>query len=306
MSDTLIKRSFVPGEEWVYYKFYCGAKTGDKVLEEAIIPAIERLKVNNLIDQWFFIRYADPDLHLRVRLHCSDVANIGEIIQTIYRFTQKMVEQELVWKVLLDTYQRELERYGANTMELSEQLFFFDSELFVKVLPYFRNTDGEVVRWLFALKSIDALLDSFQFSLDDKLLLLQELKSAFGKEFGMDQFLKGQLDAKFRKDRSLIEQALDSTSEKDSLIATLLNAIHEQRDVMKPIVLQILSMKQHAQLDIPFNDLMGSYIHMLVNRIFKSKQRMHEMVLYDFLYRYYKSTVARAKKHEGLAKAVKF
>ncbi len=34
---------------------------------------------------------------------------------------------------------------------------------------------------------------------------------------------------------------------------------------------------------------------MTMNRIFKSKQRVHEMVIYDFLYRYYSSNIAKMK-----------
>lgn len=34
---------------------------------------------------------------------------------------------------------------------------------------------------------------------------------------------------------------------------------------------------------------------MLMNRLFRSKQRVHEMVVYDFLWRYYKSAFAKAK-----------
>ena len=33
---------------------------------------------------------------------------------------------------------------------------------------------------------------------------------------------------------------------------------------------------------------MGSYAHMLMNRLFRSKNRLHEMVVYDLLYRHYK------------------
>ncbi|MFK7749084.1 MAG: lantibiotic dehydratase C-terminal domain-containing protein, partial [Kordia sp.] len=54
--------------------------------------------------------------------------------------------------------------------------------------------------------------------------------------------------------------------------------------------------KEDETLMMPINDLMGSYMHMLMNRLFKSKNRIHEMVCYDFLYRYYKSMIAR-KKH---------
>ncbi len=41
------------------------------------------------------------------------------------------------------------------------------------------------------------------------------------------------------------------------------------------------------------NHLMNSCMHMLINRIFKSQNRKHEMVYYDFLVQYYKSNVAR-------------
>ena len=43
------------------------------------------------------------------------------------------------------------------------------------------------------------------------------------------------------------------------------------------------------------NNLMSSYIHMTMNRLFKSKQRIHEMVVYDILFRYYKSELAKQK-----------
>ncbi len=58
------KRSFIPGSEWIYYKIYCGVKTADKILTETIKPLVEQLKMLNLIEKWFFIRYSDPDTHI--------------------------------------------------------------------------------------------------------------------------------------------------------------------------------------------------------------------------------------------------
>ncbi|GHV23349.1 hypothetical protein FACS1894174_09080 [Bacteroidia bacterium] len=43
------------------------------------------------------------------------------------------------------------------------------------------------------------------------------------------------------------------------------------------------------------NELLKSYIHMMLNRLFRSKNRMHEMVLYDFMFRYYTSGIAKEK-----------
>ena len=38
---------------------------------------------------------------------------------------------------------------------------------------------------------------------------------------------------------------------------------------------------------------LSSLIHMTMNRFFKSKNRLHEMVIYFFLYKYYDSYLAR-------------
>ena len=36
---------------------------------------------------------------------------------------------------------------------------------------------------------------------------------------------------------------------------------------------------------------------MMLNRLFRTQQRMHELVLYDYLFRYYNSMQAREKKN---------
>ena len=299
MGDPKLKRGFVLGEEWIYYKFYSGAKTADRILEEAIKPAVNHLLIKNKIDHWFFIRYADPDLHLRIRLHFAKPGSVGIIVRTIYKLISKFLEQELIWKVQTDTYQREIERYGLFTMELSEQIFFLDSNLFVNVFPYLKNPDGETQRWHFALKSIDNLLDCFQLSIEDKLRLLEGFKDNLGREFGINRFIKGQLDEKFAKERKGIEQCLNLTTENESSIATILPLLFVHKESVLPIAKEILKLCKEQPNGVHVNELIGSYIHMMMNRIFRSKQRTHELVIYDFLWRYYKSTIARLKAAEN-------
>jgi len=43
------------------------------------------------------------------------------------------------------------------------------------------------------------------------------------------------------------------------------------------------------------NYLLKSYIHMLVNRLFVSNQRKTELVIYEYLLKYYDSKIAREK-----------
>jgi hypothetical protein len=49
---------------------------------------------------------------------------------------------------------------------------------------------------------------------------------------------------------------------------------------------------------MPLDDLLGSYIHMMINRIVACEPRMHEMIMYDFMFRYYQSAIARAKSSD--------
>jgi thiopeptide-type bacteriocin biosynthesis protein len=298
MNYFVLKRSFILGEDWLYIKFYSGAQTADIILNEAIKPAVIQLLSKNKIDQWFFIRYADPDLHLRVRLLISKPSSIGIIIRTINKFIRKFVDQELIWKVQTDTYNREIERYGSHTMELSEKLFFLDSTLFLNVLPQFRNQQGEIQRWHFTLKSIDNLLDCFRFSNEQKLRLLGTLKLNFGEEFGINRSLKDQLNIKFSKEWKGIEKSMNYETENDSVISTLLDSLLVHRKKMTPVADEIILTLQQYPGEVILNELIASYIHMMMNRYFRSKQRVHELVLYDFLFRYYKSTIARLKATE--------
>ena len=75
----------------------------------------------------------------------------------------------------------------------------------------------------------------------------------------------------------------------------LFQMLDQKSSSLKPLSEEILKLEKDSQLEMPLNDLMASYSHMLINRLFKSKQRTHELVLYDFLHRYYKSEIARRK-----------
>lgn len=289
------KRTFIVGDEWLYYKFYTGPKTADVILTEMIKPVTEELLSQKIIDSWFFIRYADPQLHTRVRFHVSDPKNIAPIIQVIRSHSTPYFEKNLVWKIQVDTYQREVERYGINSMELSEKWFFYDSKMIVDMLSMIEGDEGERIRWLFGLRAVDTMLDDFDFDMERKFDLVTILRENFGREHGMNRNLKEQMEKKFRNDRVVINELMNRSKDQVSEMLPLFQFLAQKSAAVQPIAEQILTLNKNNQLGMPLNDLMASYSHMMVNRLFKSKQRTHEMVLYDFLHRYYKSEIARKK-----------
>ncbi len=290
---TKVQRDFILGDKWFYFKLYTGVKTADTLLLEVIEPLSEELLNNKLIDKWFFIRYSDPDFHLRVRFSICKLEAIGIIISKLNEYVKPYLENQFVSSMQVDTYSRELERYGKNTIEEAEALFYFDSRITIELLNLIEGDEGETYRWHFACMAVDYLLSDFQFSEEEKLNLMDNLQHGFGQEFGMNNQLKVQLDKKFRAER----QTIGSFISKENDFYTSFYQILEQKSKdTSPIITKILSLNQNNDLELNLNNLLSSYIHMLLNRIFKSKQRLNEMVVYSMLFRFYRSEIARKSK----------
>lgn len=294
-----VERNFSIGSEWLYYKFYSGIKTADKLLADVIRPLTEQLIEKKLIDHFFFIRYSDPDTHIRLRFHISDPANLGTVIMAVNKSINGYLERSLITKIQTDTYKRELERYGANTIELAEQFFFIDSVATLNLLDLIDGEEGEDIRWQFAVRSIDELLTSFGYTSAEKLTLLESLKGSFIQEHGGTKELKLQLDAKFRNVRKKVEDILDRTIDNEREILPLIELLEWKKEQLSPIALTILELRDKGKLQTGLNDLMASYIHMMLNRIFKARQRTFELVVYDLLYRNYKSLAGREKSKKN-------
>lgn len=291
MTKDESKRSFIIGDKWLYYKIYTGTKTADYLLTQIIKPLTEDLLQKQIIDQWFFIRYADPDQHLRVRFHCAETQNIGKVIDQLYPLLNKYQQEELIWKIQTDTYHRELERYGKNAIQDAEKYFYYDSKMIVDFLNLIEGAEGEELRWLFGIKAIDRLLDDFGYDMHRKEQLLEALKRAFGTEFKVDKAVKLQLDKKFRTERQKINWVLNLDVQNSADYAPIMEVLNTKSMAMPTIVANIISKTPENNLD----NVIGSYTHMLMNRLFRSKNRMHEMVLYYLMHKTYKSHLGAIK-----------
>ncbi len=282
------KRTYILGDEWLYYKLYCGARSSDVILTETIKPLTEDLLDKGLIDSWFFIRYGDPDSHIRIRFHLVDISKIGTVITQLNQVLQEYVAQHIIHKIQADTYLRELERYGTNTIEVSEELFFHDSTMLLHGISLIED---EELYFLFVVKAIQKLLDSFGYNEERKMRLLTANAQAFKNEFHADKRLNKQLDKKYRGIREKLTSFLES-SHTDEAYTVLDQIIAQKTEKSLQLTQQILQIHTAGQLEMQLDDIMSSYIHMLVNRAFRSKQRFYELVCYDFLVRYQKTKMS--------------
>lgn len=282
-----IERTSIIGGEWIYYKIYSGVEIADEIIR-IVNDISEKFVESKLIHLWFFIRYADPKRHLRIRFKCANSEAIALIINEMHGVLNPLIKQDLVWDVTLNSYNREIERYGENSMEYSETIFFYDS---VMVADYLNKFDDEMLRWLFSLKAIDSHLDLFQYNLNEKLDLLKALSQGFKNEFVQSKRINQSINDRYRLYREKIGKILDKSDDFKMLYEVLEN----KNKSLKRIAELIIDLDKKNKLIVDFNDLNSSYIHMLMNRLFPTDNRKMEMICYDFLHRYYKSKIAYNK-----------
>lgn len=294
-NKTSPKRNFEPYSEWVYYKIYTGTKTADKILIQHIDKITQRLSKEGIIKKWFFIRYADPKNHLRIRFLLSSSSSFNALNNLLQKALSPLVKNGLIWKIQTDTYQRELDRYGHSSIELSEDYFHVNSKSVLSVLKAISTDETANTRFILGLLGVAKLYEAFGYTIHSALPLIEQGAKSFGNEFGIQrsEALRDKIKDDYRKLSPEIEKALDEKSEHQDY-SKAMTQFNRQIKLCLPLLKQLQNTKHAKSLD----ELMPSYIHMFVNRFFTDNQRFHEMMIYQLLEKFYKAKLARAKYNQ--------
>jgi len=287
--DDAIARSLLPGSEWLYAKVYCGTATADAVLREIAAP------LRGLAREWFFIRYGDPEWHVRLRFHGEPGAPTAELLSGLHRLCEPLLADGRVWRVALDTYERELERYGGSAgMALCETLFFHDSEAVLAIVEALDGEDASEARAKLALRGLDLWLDDLGLPLTGKLEVARGLRDAYLREHDAGPRLRRQLGDKFRAVRSEVGSLLAPEWPADHWLAPGFTILAERSARVRPTVAAL-----SRRLPDGVAGLAPSLLHMHANRVLRTAGRKQELVLYDTLTRIYESEAARRRERAG-------
>jgi thiopeptide-type bacteriocin biosynthesis protein len=288
---SALPRSFQPGSEWLYAKLYAGSSGVDQLLRERVAPLVREILASGAADSWFFIRYGDPDWHVRLRFHGDPARLASEVLPRL-----EALGEGLVRKLGVDTYDRELERYGGDAgMELSERCFQLDSDAVLRILETYTGDAAAEARWRLCLKGMDMLLGDLGFDLEAKHKVMETLRGSFLREFRGEGVFERQLGDRFRKDRKTLEALLDPARESEGDLGPGVAILRQRSKSLKPIVEELQRLHLGGHLGVPLLDLAASYLHMHANRFLRASARAQELVLYDFLTRIYESRLARGR-----------
>ena len=290
-------RSFLPGSVWLYAKIYASASNIDRLLINSIKPWVQKAFAAGAVDRWFFIRYSDPNLHLRIRFHGDPQVLGRDLLPQLWEYTSAEIQKGTIWRVQLDTYEREIERYGPAGIHIAERLFHLDSDLVLELLSILATTGGAACpRWHVACYNVDRLLSGLGMNLNDKRALVNNLGKHYERSFVVHPRYKKQISEKFRAHRSSLEKIIGTSGEVDGLPPSIQSAVGAYVERLKTIQGELEEKRQAGELTQTIPELASSYVHMHLNRMFRSAQNAQEMVLYDFLARTYDSKLAKEKK----------
>lgn len=292
-------RKYSLGSEWAYLKVYSGFKFSDILLVHIISPLIHVFVKQKLISEWFFIRYNDPDSHLRIRFKLNEAKNLKQIINEVNEKLCPVIENGQVDKVQWDTYQRELERYGDKAIEDAETIFRYDSDFYLELVNVLEFSTFEEKRWLIAFVSMNNYLRSFNLNSHiERLRFVAEQRESYAKEFGEDRLLRKQLAERYRKYRVELHDLIEGRLE-DHLPSEVIEIIAQHGMKLKTAYNNMAS----AGMDMKeIKSFIPSYLHMHINRFFASMQRFQEYFLYDMLTQSLKEAISRRHSAQSITR----
>jgi thiopeptide-type bacteriocin biosynthesis protein len=288
-----LQRRFAPGSEWLYAKLYTGNGTADRVLIDAAEPVVQAALGTRAAKRWFFVRYADPHFHIRLRVNGDPRRLMEEVLPLLHEKAERLLADGVMWRLQLDTYERELWRYGGDEgMELSEELFRHDSEAVLGIVRTLWGDEGLDARWRLALYGIDRLLDDFRLDLERKRAWARGCHNGFAREFDVRGHTKRAVGERYRVERKALDELLELEEGADHPLAPGVQLLRERSRRLTPLIERLRAREQG--LSVSLDHLLWSYAHMHANRLLRGAHRAQELVLYDLLDRIYTSRLARA------------
>jgi len=265
-----VKRSFMPGQEWLYVKLYAHYSLTDEILLNFVLPLTRKYKKRNPGFKWFFIRYRDSAHHLRLRFYTA-LKSPHTLLTDLISKLESWAEEGKVADVILDTYQRELEKYSVSLIAEAESFFYRDSEFILSIFAG-RELDASF-KLSFAVNSTLHMIQCFIPDKKERDGFLMEAQRTVSAEFGRDREVLHKIDAKYRKFQpELVKNQRFLELQKSS--AAWLN----YEVMLQNLISMVVGWEQSAKYNLLIN-----LVHMHINRIFENTPREYEFLIYHFM-----------------------
>jgi thiopeptide-type bacteriocin biosynthesis protein len=237
-----------------------------------------------LSDGWFFVRYTDPDPHLRIRFHGEPAALLGPLLRQLCDWAGELVTEGACTRFAFDTYEREVERYGGEDgMRAAETVFTADSPAVAEILLLCQVAEPErsYDMMTLAVLSIDDLLDSIGLDAGERVQVY--LDAASRSRHGGVEYRTRQRELRRLLSRpGAVAQSPEGTK--------LARPLATRRAALDPTAAILDSLEGGGLLHRPRAQICRSYIHMHANRLL-GRNPLHEQLALELLRRTYEGLI---------------
>jgi thiopeptide-type bacteriocin biosynthesis protein len=248
-----------PGDAWLYLKLNAPVICHDELIAGPIRELVNTLRMEHQIRHWFFIRYDAPEPHLRVRFLAGEEAKQEHILCEVLTWAHQLTHDSVSFSI--DTYEREVERYGGpQMMNEIERAFSVNSDALSAVIASSLAREISLDPLIIGVFSLDHFCRCWSLDFSARLRFAQRAAEKYES-----------IDA-FRAHRELLSEFLVPWRWPEDMPAMqerkhIASLLAVQETVLPPIARQMQDLAQQELLWETPENILGSLMHMHLNRL---------------------------------------
>ncbi len=248
-----------PGSDWLYLKLYGGQPLFDQLIAGPIREFCEYVLAEGFATRWFFLRYLDPDPHIRLRFSGAPIALTSRLFPALCDWATQLLANGYCNRFSFDTYDREVERYGGEQgIELAESVFFADSVAVASYKALTGQGSGTSESENLTVLTVDNLLAGLGLSESDRLAWLRD-RVTWRAEVGPE----------YRLRRTVLRETLGNVGRQplNQEESPLYSALRSAREALGGSGKLLASFALESKLTQANANLLTSFVHMHCNRM---------------------------------------
>jgi thiopeptide-type bacteriocin biosynthesis protein len=268
---TVADRIRPPGSDWLFAKLYCPRTFEDDLLTGPVAELCQQALAMGIAEDWFFIRYNDPEPHLRLRFRGNSERLTKELLPQVCDWANQLLSEGLCTRLCFDTYDREVERFGGTAGTVAaEAIFGADSRAVIEMLRLIRGGLLELDMTSLAVLSIDNLLAGLGASEAERVAWYRERvasRTTAGEEY--------------RRHKEVLRRLLGDPEHIRAQPGgdALVRVLAARTDRVIAIGRRLDTLIVAGELAQPKRRLYSSYVHLHCNRLLAGDRLAEEQVL---------------------------
>lgn len=253
--------------KWLSFKIYCSPVDADNRILQGLAELSEHIIKSGYCGKWFFIRYGDPDFHLRYRIKINVIDYRSDVLSILSEFLDQLTSKYFIKKWEADTYLPEMFRYGGSTtLPICESIFHIDSKYCQLINKKFHEESDAFIKHFINAK---ILLIRLRFS-NHSLLQSQELITRWQENYIIEIGNAAGVDIRKKVNKELSRRPEFFSLSLNDILPETINEFNNENQML---ITNLNSEASSNNTTISFQNILDSLFHMFCNRLYSTWSR---------------------------------